>query len=182
MKKFFALTVVFFALVGLMKIASAGPERLEAKEMVQPVVERNCNWTGFYIGIHGGWTDGQLTWKDTDFADSEILIHDNTDSPFVGGQLGYNHQFGSWLVLGAEGDFSWWDGGGRRSTSNLSGEEEETNTWATDSNWIGTFGLRAGVTSWNNRLLAYVKGGAAIEVGATTRDALKRQLSMGEQF
>ncbi len=166
MKRYIALTiVVLISLASVTKITLAGPEPLPSGKEMREVAPAPpaCDWSGFYIGIQGGWTGGTLDWKDVDFGDSEILIHDNTDSFMGGGTVGYNHQFGSWLVLGAEGDFSWWDGGGRRRTSRLSGEEEETTTWRTDSNWIGTIGLRAGVTSMNNHLLAYVKAGAAFE-------------------
>src|SRR3954447_11728273 len=53
------------------------------------------NWSGFYIGAHGGWGFG-----DGDFDDGFI----------VGGQLGVNWQFNN-FVLGAEGDGSFTDWG-----------------------------------------------------------------------
>ncbi|HEV3242897.1 MAG TPA: outer membrane beta-barrel protein [Chthoniobacterales bacterium] len=169
MKRFFALTVVFLALIslaGVAKIALAGPEPLSSGKEMKEVAPAPppCDWTGFYIGIHTGYSWGQLTWKDVDFGDNEILIQHNTDSPFYGGQLGYNRQFGSWLVLGIEGEFAWTpDAGGHKNTSSLSGEEEETKNYDTRSNWIGTIGGRLGVPFMNNRLLPYVKGGAAFE-------------------
>ena len=53
------------------------------------------NWSGFYIGAHGGWGFG-----DGAFDDGFV----------VGGQLGVNWQFNS-FVLGAEGDGSFVDCG-----------------------------------------------------------------------
>jgi outer membrane immunogenic protein len=53
------------------------------------------NWSGFYIGAHGGWG-----WGDGDFDDGFV----------VGGQLGVNWQFNN-FVLGAEGDGSFVDWG-----------------------------------------------------------------------
>ena len=53
------------------------------------------NWSGFYIGAHGGWGFG-----DGAFDDGFV----------VGGQLGVNWQFNN-FVLGAEGDGSFVDWG-----------------------------------------------------------------------
>src|SRR4051794_538767 len=53
------------------------------------------NWSGFYLGAHGGWGFG----------------HGDFDDGFVvGGQLGVNWQFNN-FVLGAEGDGSFTDWG-----------------------------------------------------------------------
>ena len=53
------------------------------------------NWSGFYIGAHGGWGFG----------------HDLLEDGFVvGGQLGVNWQFNQ-FVLGVEGDGSFVDWG-----------------------------------------------------------------------
>jgi outer membrane immunogenic protein len=51
------------------------------------------NWSGFYIGAHGGYGFG-----DGIFDDGAV----------IGGQIGVNWQFNS-FVLGAEGDGSWAD-------------------------------------------------------------------------
>ena len=53
------------------------------------------NWSGFYIGAHGGWGFGS-----GDFDDGFV----------VGGQIGVNWQFNN-FVLGAEGDGSFTDWG-----------------------------------------------------------------------
>ena len=54
------------------------------------------NWSGFYVGAHGGWG-----WGNGGFSDGFV----------VGGQLGVNWQFNN-FVLGAEGDGSFVDWGG----------------------------------------------------------------------
>ena len=54
------------------------------------------NWSGFYIGAHGGWGFGGGAFD---------------DGFVVGGQVGVNWQFNS-FVLGAEGDGSFVDWGG----------------------------------------------------------------------
>jgi len=53
------------------------------------------DWSGFYVGAHGGWSFG----------------HDRLEDGFVvGGQLGVNWQFNQ-LLLGVEGDGSFVDWG-----------------------------------------------------------------------
>ncbi|MFC5067860.1 outer membrane protein [Flaviflagellibacter deserti] len=57
------------------------------------------SWTGFYIGAHGGWN-----WAETD-PDAALGFLGDMDNFVVGGQIGYNWQWDSW-VLGLEGDGS----------------------------------------------------------------------------
>ena len=54
------------------------------------------NWSGFYIGAHGGYGFGSGAFD---------------DGAVIGGQIGVNWQWNS-FVLGAEGDGSWVDFGG----------------------------------------------------------------------
>jgi len=61
------------------------------------------NWSGFYIGAHGGWAFG-----DGAFDDGAV----------VGGQIGFNWQFNN-FVLGVEGDGSWADVGGADSLETI---------------------------------------------------------------
>jgi outer membrane immunogenic protein len=161
MKKFLALTVTLSVAIGLAQLF-AGPERYSGKEMTQPALEQACNWTGFYFGANVGFGGGDVTWKDTDDGDNFILTHENPIGVITGGQIGYNRQFGSSLVLGLEGEFGWSDISDDR-TGLSEGESDETDTFHIRNNWTGTIGLRIGFTSWNNRLLVYAKGGAAFE-------------------
>ena len=57
------------------------------------------NWTGFYIGVNGGWgfTD---THNDS--------FGNNINGGLVGGTVGYNYQMGQ-FVIGYEGDVDWSD-------------------------------------------------------------------------
>jgi outer membrane immunogenic protein len=63
------------------------------------------NWSGFYIGAHGGWGFG-----DGDFDDGAV----------IGGQIGMNWQWNS-FVLGVEGDGSWADLGDADSLESIRG-------------------------------------------------------------
>ena len=80
MKILLALTVILTAAIGL-SIAFAGPERYSGKE-VAPIMQPECNWTGFYIGAHGGWRGGDANWYDTTDVSSsgmqELVSEDNT--------------------------------------------------------------------------------------------------------
>jgi outer membrane immunogenic protein len=61
------------------------------------------NWSGFYIGAHGGWAFGSDAFD---------------DGAVVGGQIGFNWQFNN-FVLGVEGDGSWADVGGADSLETI---------------------------------------------------------------
>jgi len=73
------------------------------------------NWTGFYAGVHGGYS-----WGSGDGAYPHPVIgrfetaYPEARGGLLGAQVGYNHQWGSW-VLGLEGDlsYSWADGSSR---------------------------------------------------------------------
>jgi outer membrane immunogenic protein len=104
------------------------------------------SWTGFYVGAHigGGWSQADWNWAGNGSGDSSGFIG--------GGQIGYNYQFGQWVV-GVEGDMSWTDLG--------SGHDWGGTGWSggTDVNWIATVTARLGYAF--DRTLIYVKGGAA---------------------
>src|SRR5262249_40423108 len=74
------------------------------------------SWTGFYIGgnFGGAWRQGSI--NDSLFG----LSFGNTSNngAFIGGgQLGFNYQFGS-FVIGVEADFDWGDNTTSANTSN----------------------------------------------------------------
>jgi outer membrane immunogenic protein len=163
MKTLFTLTIAFFAAAFLAESSYAGPERIESKEskIVQPIVEKPCNWTGFYIGVQGGYGWGDLTWTqideidETSFDESLLAKHDHGGF-FVGGEQGYNYQIG-WLVLGAEGDFSYSDVNDQSSADGLGGPGPSK--LETGTNWEGSIGGRAGVAF--KRFLFFAKGGVS---------------------
>jgi outer membrane immunogenic protein len=69
------------------------------------MVAPSYNWTGFYIGAHGGWGRGSTDWL-FPFADPFNLNPGDTtsnkpDGWLAGGQIGFNWQNGPW-VLGLE--------------------------------------------------------------------------------
>lgn len=93
------------------------------------------NWTGFYIGGHGGYGWG----------DAGGL---NTDGGFGGGQIGVNYQFAPNWVWGVEADISGGD---------INGSTSIPSTFKTDM--FGTARLRLGYTV--DRTMFYGTGGLA---------------------
>jgi outer membrane immunogenic protein len=165
MKRYFALPVVVFALIGLVQIGSAGPEPLSGKEMKQvaPAPPPECNWSGFYVGALAGYARGDLRWSDTDtsiFPDpgsdpgaSATLVDRNQSGFLGGGELGFNYQWNR-FVFGLEGTFVYSDLQAHTTKDLL----DEPNTFDTRSDWQGTISGRVGF-AWN-KLLFYAKGGA----------------------
>ena len=114
------------------------------------------DWSGFYIGLNGGWGSSRKCWDATTaggvFLGSEGC-HDATGG-VAGGQIGYRWQSSAW-VFGVEAQGDWAD---------LRGSNQSLFAPAfTNRSRIDAFGLFTGQVgyAWNNALL-YVKGGAAL--------------------
>lgn len=107
-------------------------------------------WTGFYVGANAGYAFGQA---DIDEAVSEV---DEADGFVGGGQVGYNYQFGN-FVLGAEADLSYF------------GLEAEDGDFGLEANWLGTIRGRVGYAF--DRLMVYGTGGVAFsDIGYAVPD------------
>jgi len=128
------------------------------------------DWTGFYVGINGGWAWGDSEW---DVTNSTGPVPDtgvgasfdvDVDGFVIGGHGGYNMQW-NWFVLGLEGAVQW---------SDISGSELSTfgaadDDFQLDVNWLALASLRAGVAI--DRVLLYAKGGwAGADVEASFDD------------
>src|SRR5471030_843937 len=71
-----------------------------------PIYVAPFSWTGFYIGINGGYGFGKSSWPN---AGTGLTTGDfDVEGGLVGGTVGYNLQTGAW-VWGVEGDIdaSW---------------------------------------------------------------------------
>ena len=147
--------------VAIVLIASpslfAGPEPLggkDSKAVVQPVVEKECTWTGFYIGGHGGYAwGGGTTFRELGQTDPGYDF--DRDGFLGGGQVGFNLQLGRFFVIGIEGTFSAGD------FSDKTRNDIAESDGRLDSNWMATAAARVGISFCQNHLLAYLKGGAA---------------------
>jgi outer membrane immunogenic protein len=98
------------------------------------------NWTGFYIGAHGGyaWGTGNL----------------DLDGGFVGGQIGFNWQpVGTPWVFGLELDSAWADIGKSVTVATAIGALNVS----TNANYMGSFRGRIGYAF--ARTMIYATGG-----------------------
>jgi outer membrane immunogenic protein len=114
------------------------------------------NWSGFYVGINGGWGFGKSNWQNpaTDLQPKGAL---------VGGTLGFNYQTGTW-VWGIEGDIDY--SAMRQVVDCGIGASCETK-----NSWLGTARLRLGYGGFMN-WMPYITGGAAFGNVKATNSAI----------
>jgi outer membrane immunogenic protein len=170
------LSLTFGALCALCALAYAGPEPLPSgKEMkeVAPAPQACPNWTGFYVGVSGGYKYGVFdpstrVFEDEDTDSFAIDEHGSanlsTSGAEVGGLIGFNYQLNK-LVLGleAQGSYLWLRNsrGGEFSTPDdpLSFGEGYFESTSFKTHYLATVGPRIGYALCN--WLPYVTGGAA---------------------
>ena len=144
----------------------AGPVELPSKEskaVVQPI-EKECTWTGFYVGAHGGYSFGDDL-KFQEQAEDEGFGPEDRDNPFnfdqdgfiYGGQMGVNWQINHWLVVGGEAALSGTDISDSKTVSSDGGDEVNRAHFSSD--WLVDLKLRVGISFMHNHLLAYATGG-----------------------
>lgn len=139
-------TAVLVALIGMTSAASA---------------QTAGNWSGFYLGIHGGLGLGSnsstaITPTGT-FASGDKLGSSDLDGALGGVQVGYNYQSGT-MVLGLEADLSASSLTGRDETRGTLNTTRITTSEATIG-WMSTVAGRVGFASGN--WLLYGKAGWA---------------------
>jgi outer membrane immunogenic protein len=142
MKRILLASAGVLAMVGLIGSAHAAdlPRQMVAKA---PVYAPYYNWTGLYVGINGGGAFGSSSWDSTGSFD--------VSGGMIGGTVGYNWQFGTWVV-GLEGDIDWANIKGTTRTGCLTG-------CSTENTWLGTARGRLGYSF--DRWMPYITGGAA---------------------
>jgi outer membrane immunogenic protein len=105
-------------------------------------------WTGFYVGINGGYGWGKSSWNNAVASTGDFDLK----GPLIGGTVGYNLQTGSWVYgLEGDGDISFIKG----STTAACGPAG----CETRNRWLATGRGRIGY-AWD-RFLPYITGGAA---------------------
>ena len=126
-----------------------------------PVVTQVYNWTGFYVGVNGGYgwgTQDPLTLFSNRFDRSSF----NINGGMFGGTVGAQIQQG-YVVLGVEGDLDWANIKGNAILTPTIGGGPLLNpitlNVATNTSAVGTARIRAGVAM--NNWLFYATGGVA---------------------
>ena len=153
---------------GFGQLAGAADLPVKAAPYNGPVPVAVYNWTGFYVGAHGGgaWTDKRWFLPGT----GEIAKY-SANGAIGGVQAGYNWQSGNW-VLGAEAQASWseirkgviWtdpdpDPWTDPEPAPVKGGRVVTARTGTTVDRLGTIAARAGYACDN--VLLFAKGGGA---------------------
>jgi outer membrane immunogenic protein len=135
------------------------------------------NWTGFYIGVNGGWADGNSNWTNNCPGCQSLSTGGGTPSGvggetgsfsvsgyLAGGTLGWNYQIGPW-VYGIEGDFDWTHltGNSGSTCGGLSDAVPPPTGCETESEWLATVRGRVGY-AFDNILLFGTAGGAVARI------------------
>ena len=166
------------ALLGLTAVAQAADLPARTAPIAPIAAVPIFTWTGFYVGAQVGYA-----FSDSD--DNNAVRHcpvrrqrqqfqvvntglfddEDEDGFTVGGHVGYNFQFGA-FVVGAEADIEWVDvGGGRNITGTVSipspvcPSTSSRSPSASDLEFIGSLRARLG-WAWD-RALIYATGGLA---------------------
>ena len=120
-----------------------------------PAPPAEYNWTGFYIGVQGGYAAG---WSEYDTATPYLANAFFGGGGFGGGTVGFNYEFGAThVVAGVEGEFN----GASITGSNV---DVFGNSHSTSLHEFGSVDLRLGWAltgfAWD-RMYLYMVGGAA---------------------
>jgi outer membrane immunogenic protein len=153
-------------LAALSSLIALSAHATKGAPYVAPKAEKaGFNWTGFYLGINGGygWGEEQLNEvefiEDPDFYEfsgDEVVTNANPsfNGWFGGGQIGYNYAFENDWLLGLEADIQ-----GAGFGADYTGYPAFDFTAETEMNWFGT--ARAKVGYFYSDVLFYVTGGFA---------------------
>jgi outer membrane immunogenic protein len=146
------------AAVGISGAASAAdlPARTYTKQPAPAYVAPVYDWSGFYVGINGGWGGSNNFWTLQAPAGAFPEGGTNASGGVIGGQIGYRWQTGP-MVFGIEAQGNWADLTARHTSM------AALNAGIDNYSNLDAFGLFTGQVgyAWNNVLL-YVKGGAAV--------------------
>lgn len=142
---------------GSLQAADIGRQTITKAPVTAPIPY--YDWTGFFVGISGGWGWGDSSHSETVPGFALSTGDFNVDGGIVGGTVGYNRQVGPW-VLGLEADISWADiSGGATMAAIIPPGVLAAGTFSSRLNWLGTARGRIGYAF--DRLLPYVTGGVA---------------------
>jgi outer membrane immunogenic protein len=128
-----------------------------------PVMAPMFNWTGFYLGVYGGYAWGSGDW-------------DGSNGGMAGGTIGYNWQApGSMWVFGIEGDGGWTNfgdsitvtGGGLTATAFTEAEATATLRARLGAAWDRTLFYVTGGGAWVRNEIGFNVAGLGVAAGAS---------------
>jgi outer membrane immunogenic protein len=165
--KIVSLLAVAFSL-GFAQAASAAD--MPVKAVRAPIAVPAYNWTGWYVGINGGYGWNTRTGDSLCTTPGGVVLGPGCDAPnngivrpaggLFGAQLGYNFQSGS-IIYGIETDFQW---SGIKDSQSVTdffpGGVPTGGIYSASANlqWFGTLRGRVGFTAFDRGLL-YATGG-----------------------
>jgi outer membrane immunogenic protein len=151
----------------LASVAFAADLPVPPMEEVMEAAPPAYDWSGFYVGINGGWGfglgDGDYDYTGFGAAALAVLpggFDPDADGGLVGGTVGLNWQSGRW-VFGVEGDIAWSgiDGTDTFAFAGGGGVTPFVQTTDFEMDWFATARGRVGLVA--DRFLVYATGGAA---------------------
>ena len=95
-----AATVAMLALVGLNGVARAADMPVKARVAAPANVVAAKNWTGFYVGVFGGYHNGTITQSG---CVGLCAVDPTLKGGLFGFQAGYDYQFNNNVVVGVFG-------------------------------------------------------------------------------
>jgi outer membrane immunogenic protein len=152
MKKIIYAAAILLGAGTSLQAADLGRQPTSPQFSAQPV----ATWTGFYVGINGGY--GQNTLKNTEAGSNDSA---RQKGGLLGLTLGYNQEFANRMVVGFEADYAF--SGVKKSekrSENLGGgfRIDEESKISTSS--FGTARIRAGYSFGS--FMPYLTGGLAM--------------------
>jgi outer membrane immunogenic protein len=139
--------------IGAASAADMAPAPRAYSKAPPPIVSPVYNWSGFYVGVNGGWEQTQASWTTHDVI--AVPLSSTSNSGTAGGQVGWLGQWGQ-FVGGIEASYNGLFGGYSGIVGNTA---FPGNFGQSRVNDLLTVTGRAGV-AWNQNLL-YAKGGWA---------------------
>jgi outer membrane immunogenic protein len=117
------------------------------------------DWSGFYIGVVGGYA-----WATGHFVGTGTGVGQNNDVSMpgwlIGGRIGFDFQLSPMFVLGAVADLSWADLSGQTCVAKFACVPAEDAFAIGKMKWFSTVRARAGLGFGN--ALVYATGGLAM--------------------
>lgn len=190
-KRYLTLSTVTAAAFLIAPFAAFGADLpLKAPPLKAPVYVPAPLWTGFYLGVNGGYgfDDPTIDFTPNPVAAAILAVNREPQSVTVrpqgmlaGLQGGYNYQWGS-VVLGAEADIDYAaiKGHGESVLMTTYGNlpAAAATTGEESLNWFGTLRARLGYLPWDS-LLVYGTGGLAFGHASLSGMMVNTQLRVG---